>query len=490
MIGTKGRVLIADDEPEMAQMLGRLAHREGLTPMLAKDGAEALQLVRAGGPDVLLADLKMPGMDGMELMRKAKDLDPDLPVILITGFAEVQGAVEAIRAGAHDYLAKPFENHEVIRVVLRALNERRLRLELKHLADHVHHVLSPRETFGPSEAVGKVIAAIERVAKSNFSVVIVGETGSGKEVVARAIHQASARARRPFIPVDCGAVPEMLLESELFGYERGAFTGAEQQTKGKIEAADTGTLFLDEISNMPLSSQAKLLRVLQEKTLCRLGGTKPTHVDVRMLTASGQSLEGLCQSGSFRPDLYFRLNEFTISIPPLRERKEDIPYLAKRFMDITNIELSKSIKGIFPSAIEAMLAYDWPGNVRQLRSVVRRAVLMAEDVITEAHLGLKQKPCELSAEDQLATCSSTPGGGWDDLPLREIVRRNTVHLERQVIAHALRRTGGNKAKAARLLQVDYKTIHSKVKEYGIEFEGEKPTWLRKTARELPMAASS
>ena len=279
----------------------------------------------------------------------------------------------------------------MIRVVLRALNERRLKLELKHLADHVHHVLSPRETFGPSEAVGRVISAIEQVARSNFSVVIVGETGSGKEVVARAIHQASGASRRPFVPVDCGAVPEMLLESELFGHERGAFTGADQQTVGKIEAAHTGTLFLDEISNMPLASQAKLLRVLQERTLYRLGSTKPIHVDVRMLTASSHDLEELCESGSFRPDLYFRLNEYTISIPPLRERREDIPYLAKRFVDIANIELSKSIKGFSPSAIEAMLAYDWPGNVRQLRSVVRRAVLMAEDIITEEHLGLRPK---------------------------------------------------------------------------------------------------
>jgi two-component system nitrogen regulation response regulator GlnG len=330
MSTVRGRILIADDDHEMAQLLGHLVHRQGLTPLLAKDGTEALQLVRAGDPDVLLADLRMPGMDGMELMRKAKDLDPELPVVLITAFAEVRGAVDAIHAGAHDFLAKPFENHEVLRVVLRALNERRLRLELKHLADHVHHVLSPRETFGPSEAAGIVIAAIERVAKSNFSVVIVGETGSGKEVVARAIHQASKRARLPFIPVDCGAVPETLIESELFGHERGAFTGADQQTVGKIEGAHMGTLFLDEISNMPMASQAKLLRVLQEKTLFRLGGAKPIHVDVRMLTASGHDLEGLCESGSFRPDLYFRLNEYSISIPPLRERREDILYLAKQ----------------------------------------------------------------------------------------------------------------------------------------------------------------
>jgi DNA-binding NtrC family response regulator len=471
MSAVQGRILIADDDREMAQLLGHLFHREGLTPLLAKDGAEAVQMVHGGDPDVLLADLRMPGMDGMELMRQAKDLDPELPVILFTGYAEVQGAVEAIRAGAHDYLAKPFDNREVLRVVLRALNERRLRLELKRLADHVHNVLSPRETFGPSEAVGKVIAAIEQVAQSNLSVLIVGETGTGKEVVARAIHQASGRARHPFGPVDCGAVPETLFEGELFGHERGAFTGADQQAVGRIEATNTGTLFLDEISNMPSAAQAKLLRVLQEKTLYRLGGTKAVHVDVRMVTASGTDLEALCERGSFRPDLYFRLNEYTISIPPLRERREDIPYLAKRFVDIANIELSKSIKGFSPSAIEAMLGYRWPGNVRQLRSVARRAVLIAEDIITEEHLGLRPKGREVLTEDEVVG-ATTPGGGWGDRSLREIVRGNTVHVERMAIVHALRRAGGNKAKAARLLQVDYKTLHSKVKEYGIQIDGE------------------
>jgi len=476
----QGRILIADDDSEMAQMLGHLVRREGLTPLLAKDGAEALQLIRAGDPDVMLADLEMPGIDGMELMRSAKALDPELPVILITGFPEVRGAVEALRAGAHDYLAKPFEHQQVIRVVLRALNERRLKLELKHLADHVHHVLSPRETFGPSEAIGKVIAAITQVAKSNFSVLIVGETGAGKEVVARAIHQASGRARQPFIPVDCGAVPEMLFESELFGHERGSFTGADQQTVGKIEMAHNGTLFLDEIPNMPLASQAKLLRMLQEKTIYRVGGAKPIHVDTRMLTASGLNLETLCERGLFRSDLFFRLNEFTITLPPLRERREDIPYLAKRFMDIANIELSKSIRGFSPSATEAMLCYRWPGNVRQLRSVVRRAVLTAEDLISDEHLGLKSgsgsgapgaHAGELLAEDKRADNSATPGQGRDDLSLREIVRSNTVHVERTAIVHVLMRTGGNKAKAARLLQVDYKTLHTKVKEYGIQIEG-------------------
>ena len=476
MSTVQGRILIVDDEDEIAQALGRVVHREGLTPLLAKGGREALQLVRSGDPDVLLVDVRMPGMDGMELMRQAREIDPELPVIVITGYAEVHGAVQAIRAGAHDYLAKPFDHLEVIRVVLRALNERRLKLQLRRLANHVHNVLSPRETLGPSEAAGRVIAGIERVARSNLSVLIVGETGSGKEVVARAIHQASERAQHPFGPVDCGAVPEALFESELFGHERGAFTGADHQTVGKIEAAHLGTLFLDEIPNMPLAAQAKLLRVLQEKTLCRLGGAKPIHVDVRMLTASGHDLEALCARGTFRPDLYFRLNEFTIAIPPLRERREDIVYLAKRFMDVANIELSKTITGFSPPAVEAMLGYRWPGNVRQLRSVVRRAVLMAEEVIAEEHLGLRPRGRECPEEDELAklACASMTAAGGDDFSLRTIVQNSKVHVERMAIAQALRKTGGNKAKAARLLQVDYKTLHSKVKEYGSRIEGEQP----------------
>ena len=473
MSKVQGRVLIADDEPEIAKSLGCLVHRNGLTPLLARDGKEALQLIRAGDPDVLLVDIKMPGMDGLELMRQVRELNPDLPVILITGFAEVRGAVEAIRAGAHDYLAKPFDHHEVVRVVLRALNERRLKLELKTLAGHVRQGPSLRETFGPSEAVGKLISAVEQVGKSNFSVVIVGETGSGKEVVAHAIHQVSPRSRGPFIPVDCGAIPETLLESELFGHERGAFTGAEQQRAGKLEAARAGTLFLDEISNMAPGSQAKLLRVLQERILYRVGGAKPIDLDVRVLVASSRPLEALCDGGLFRRDLYFRLNEYTISIPPLRQRREDVSYLAKRFMDITNIELSKSVQGFSRTAIETLLAYDWPGNVRQLRSVIRRAVLMAGDLITEQHLDLGKNGGPPVA-DGLAADSSTPGGNWDGLPLREVLRRHTVHIERKLITQTLRRTGGNKSKAARLLQVDYKTLHSKVKGYGIQIEGEQP----------------
>ena len=467
-----GKVLIVDDDGEIVESLAELVRRQGLTALAATNGDAALACVRREHPDLLLVDFQMPGKNGLEVMRKAKAIDEDLPVVLLTGFAEVRGAVEAIRAGAHDYLAKPFEHHEVIRVVLRALTERGLRRQLRTLSSQVGQQGPLREILGPSEAATELIGEVQRVAKSNFSVIVLGETGSGKEVVARAIHQASLRASHPFIPVDCGAIPEPLLESELFGHERGAFTGANQQKPGRFEAASGGTLFLDEVSNLPLPSQAKLLRVLQEKTLYRVGGTKPIRVDARVVAASNDDLQMLVDKGSFRRDLYFRLNEFTIHVPPLRQRREDIPYLAKHFMDVTNVELSKQVKGIARCALEAMLAYDWPGNVRQLRSVIRRGVLMAEDSVTAQHLALNQPPAT-RPPTTLADETDQESGS-----LREIVKRHTVSIERGVIARTLHQMGGNQTKTARLLQVDFKTLHSKLKEYGIEINGE-TSWPRK-----------
>ena len=343
-----------------------------------------------------------------------------------------------------------------------------------------------REILGPSEAATKLIGDVRQVAKSNFSVIILGETGSGKEVVARAIHQSSLRSRQPFIPVDCGAIPEALLESELFGHERGAFTGADQQKPGRFETANGGTLFLDEVCNLPLPSQAKLLRVLQEKTLYHVGGTKPIHVDARVVAASNDDLQELVNKGSFRRDLYFRLNEFVIRVPPLRQRRDDIPYLAKHFMDITNVELSKQVKGIARCALEAMLAYDWPGNVRQLRSVMRRGVLMADDSVTAEHLALNQPPA-IQPSLGLADDADQESGS-----LREMVRRHTASIERRIIARTLRQMGGNKTQTARVLQIDSKTLYSKLKEYGIESNGDK-LWPRKPAepqRELRPADSA
>jgi DNA-binding NtrC family response regulator len=389
-------------------------------------------------------------------------MDPDVPIVMITAFAGIQGAVKAIKAGAHDYLSKPFDNRDVVRVIHRALSERELKRKLKELSSRLQENAQLKETMGPSDAVNRIIAEVHRVSGSDFTVVIVGETGSGKELIARAIHEASPRSKAPFLPVDCGAIPETLLESELFGHEKGAFTGAEAQKPGKFETAQGGTLFLDEISNMPLGSQVKLLRVLQEKKVCRVGGTKPMTVNVRLLAASNQDLLELTGSGSFRKDLFYRLNEFSITVPPLRERKEDIPYLAKRFLDLANTELKKNVKGFSELSLNVMFNYPWPGNVRQLRSTIRRAALLADETITEKHLDLKRVPVP-----GLAFTPKVDGTPWKGLSLKEIVEESSTAVEREILTQVMKHVDGNKAKAARLLQIDYKTIHLKLKKLGI-----------------------
>jgi len=463
----KAPILIVDDDKDICEILSVLMRREGLKTLVAHNGDTALNIIRSKMPDVMLLDIKMPGMDGMEVLKRAKDLDEGLPVVMITAYANIQGAVDAIRLGAHDYLAKPFDDHEVIRVVRRALAERDLKLRLRNLSGRIQGDSYIREMMGPSDVVGQLIYEVNCVAKSDFTIVILGETGSGKELLARAIHETSPRSECPFVPVDCGAIPETLLESELFGHEKGAFTGAELKKPGKFEVAKGGTIFLDEILNMPLGSQAKLLRVLQEKKVYRVGSTKPISVDVRLLVASNRDLEDAVISGSFRRDLFYRLNEFTIKTPSLRERREDIPYLAKRFLDLTNRELSKNVKGFSESAVERLIAFDWPGNVRQLRSTIRRAVLLATEIITEEHLDLKT----VSLPD-LAFTSKVQGMPWKNLSLKEIVRRHTIAVEREVLCQVLKYTGWNKAKASRILQADYKTIHNKVKQLGISIDAD------------------
>jgi len=455
-----GRILIVDDEEEIRRLLSRLVAQEGFEPLTVSDGETALDLIRRESPDVLLLDIRMPGLDGMEVLRRVKELDRDLPVIMITAHGIVKGAVEALRAGAHDYLVKPFEHADVIRSVHRAVNDRRLRRTVRVLSDRVREAACLQDLMGSSDQIARISADVACVASCNFAVLIKGETGTGKELVARAIHQASPRASAPFVAVDCGAIPETLFESELFGHEKGAFTGAERQKAGKFEIASGGTLFLDEISNMPPGCQAKLLRALQDKSVPRVGGTKPVSIDIRLLAATNRDLE-TAVSAAFRRDLFFRLNEFTIAIPPLRERKQDIIFLAKRFLDLTNHELQKGVRGFSEPAVERLLRYDWPGNVRELRSAIRRAVLLADQVIDEDHLGLQKAP------QPPVALSGVSAGLNDGLPLKELVRRTIVAVERATLIEVLKQTGGNKAKAARLLQIDYKTIHVKVKEYGI-----------------------
>jgi len=457
-----GRVLIVDDEEGIRDILSRLVAREGYEPLLAADGEEALDLVRRQAPDALLVDIKMPGLDGMEVLRQAKQFDRDLPVVIITSCDLVKDAVAALHAGAHDYIVKPFDHADVVRSVHSAMTDRRLRRTIQRLSEGGSKL---PELMGTSAAIERISAYVARVACSDFTVLLLGETGTGKELVARAIHEQSQRATGPFVPVDCGAIPETLFESELFGHEKGAFTGADRSKPGRFEMAMGGTLFLDEIGNMPTASQAKLLRALQERTVTRVGSNRPLKVDVRLLAAANEDLEAAVARGSFRQDLFFRLNEFVIGIPPLRDRSSDIPFLVDRFLQMTNRELHKNVTGFTDEAMARMLAYEWPGNVRQLRSAVRRAVLLADSVIDEEHLALPRV-----RRPDGAPSSVEPTGG-DDLSLKERVRRATADVERDALVAALRRTGGNKAKAARLLNIDYKTILNKLKEYNIPTPG-------------------
>ena len=316
----------------------------------------------------------------------------------------------------------------------------------------------PPQEDGTQRCGRRIISDVDVVAPSDFSVVIQGETGSGKELVARAIHENSPRSKEPFVPIDCGSIPEALFESELFGHEKGAFTGAVVPKVGRLEAARGGTISLDEISNMPMGSQAKLLRVLQEKKVLRLGATKPIPIDVRIVAASNKDLLGATVTAEFRLDLFFRLNEFAVAIPPLRKRKEDIPYLAKTFLDSTNHELNKNVNGFSKGAIESLLRYHWPGNVREMRSVIRRAVLIAEQIITEKHLDITEM--EAPAPVRAPIVRETPQG---DVPLKELVHQGSQAIEQKALTTVLGFTGWNKAKAARILCIDYKTLYRKVK---------------------------
>jgi len=464
------RVLIVDDEEDVRWSLRRIVEMDGMEAAEATDGEAALDQIRLQSPDVVLLDMRMRGIDGYEVLQRAKALDGDLPVVMITGFGCVRDAVQTVKGGAYDYLVKPFENNEIVLTIRRALNERRLKRKLQCLTDGTEGQLSMLEMMGRSEKVRRLVSEVARVAPTRFSVLITGETGVGKEVVTRAIHQQSGRPPDKWVAVDCGAIPETLIESELFGHEKGAFTGADRVVAGKFESASGGTLFLDEISNLTLAMQGKLLRVLQEKQFYRVGGTRPIAANVRMLTATNQNLDQNVVTRTFRRDLFHRLSEYTIRVPPLRERKEDLIFLAKRFLHLTNEELGKRVRGFSESALDLMLAYNWPGNVRELRNLIRRGVLLAEETVEPKHLSpFTTLGCQ--ADAMVGARASAQPVRIGKSSLREIVARNTSVVERNAVLQALEQTRGNKAAAARMLQIDYKTIHTKIKRYEIPTKG-------------------
>ncbi|MBI2470184.1 MAG: sigma-54-dependent Fis family transcriptional regulator [Planctomycetes bacterium] len=478
-------VLIIDDEADMCEMLSHVLNQAGFTTYTAHNGTSGLEVFNKELPNVVILDIRMPGMNGMEVLKQIKQTSSETPVIIITAYGEIQSAVEAVKHGAFNYFNKPFDNEEVVLTVKKALEERAMRQEIRMLKTQLSFAMPLFEQMGNSAEIAKVNESVECVAPTNFTVVIYGETGSGKELIARSIHNRSPRCGQHFVVVDCGSIPETLIESELFGFEKGTFTGADQKKIGQFEIASGGTIFLDEIGNLPKLMQGKLLRVLQERRIRRLGSNKEIDVDVRVVVAGNERLEYLVESGHFRMDLYQRLNEFCIEIPPLRQRKDDIVFLCKRFLDTTNKELNKNVRGITKEALEILLTYNWPGNVRELKNVIRRAVLLAVDIIEPKHLLIKtqEQRQETGASVEQVTSAANQKDGLtipqvsdmnngNNLSLRDMVAKCVENAEKKMITEVLKRTGGNKSQAAKILKIDYKTMHYKVKNYGIKIQSE------------------
>jgi two-component system nitrogen regulation response regulator GlnG len=460
------KALVVDDEADVREAVVALLAAEGLETVEAEDGESALDLVQRERPDIVLLDLGLPGLDGMAVLRRARVVDPDLTVVMLTGVSDVRVAVEAMQLGAVDYLTKPFMALDLRLRVRRALERRSLLAEIDTLKSELAHGRSLAALMGTSRPIQEVIHRVRQVAGSDFTVLIQGETGTGKELVARAIHHESRRRDKPFIALDCGAIPDTLIESELFGYEKGAFTGADRRKDGHFQLADGGTLFLDEVANLPLPVQGKLLRALQERTVWPLGARTPAVVDVRIIAACNVSLEGETRSGAFRRDLYYRLNEFEITLPPLRVRRDDIMPLATRFLEEACVELKRTACGFSDEAGCRLLDHDWPGNVRELRNVVRRAVLVSGDLVTPADLGA------------LGSDGGVTAAGSTELPLGTLKAardRGAAEAEERAIRAALAAAHGNKSEAARLLKTDFKTLHGKMKQFGIGLTDRRPS---------------
>jgi DNA-binding NtrC family response regulator len=408
----RARLLVVDDEPPQREMLSRILERAGFAVETAPDGKAALEQLQAGPVDLLLTDQRMPNMDGLELLEQVQRLAPGLPVILMTAFGSVSTAVDAMKRGAADYLTKPFERDELLLVVDKAIRQRRLEDEVASLHGVLKDRTKLRNIVGSSAPMQELFSLIERVAFADVPVLITGESGTGKELVARAIHQGSNRASGPFVALNCGAVPETLLESEFFGHERGAFTGAVKAHAGRFEQANGGTLFLDEIGTMRVDLQAKLLRAIQEQEIQRLGSTDTRKVDVRILAATGEDLQQAIRERTFREDLYYRLNVVPIQLPPLRERAEDVPLLVQHFLDRAAGKFSREAPAIAPEALARLQSYPWPGNVRELENCMERLLVLCRG----DRLTVDDLPANLRDGVGIgaggSTASSCPPRGW------------------------------------------------------------------------------
>ena len=454
-------VLVVDDDDDARAALATILAAEGFHAVTAADGETALDRVVSEQPAVVLLDRIMPGLDGIETLRRLKAIAPEVPAIIVTGYGDTSSAVQAMKLGAYDYLTKPLQIDQILIAVRRAAERRELGAEVEGLRSQLDEDRSLRALMGPSREVENILRQIRQVADSDFTILIQGETGTGKELVARAIHQLSFRRTRPFVALDCGGIPETLIESELFGYEKGAFTGASQRKDGYFQLAEGGSLFFDEITNLPLTIQVKLLRVLQERQVRPLGGRGTVPVNVRVLAAYNVRLVDEILAGRFRQDLYYRLNEFVVIVPPLRARPHDIPYLAKRFLTEASMELRRPVVDIHDEALDVLVRYPWPGNVRELRNIIRRAGVLASGLIRPEHLrGL--------VSDSIQTPSAPPAPiAPTGRSLRAIAETAVAEAESAAIRQALHITRGKRSEAARLLRIDAKTLYVKMKRYRI-----------------------
>jgi DNA-binding NtrC family response regulator len=453
------RLLIAEDEPLLRVSIADALSKEGWQVDAAEDGTQAAALFARHQHDVLLADLVMPGLGGLELLRRAKALQPDTTVVIITAFGTVDEAVAAMRDGAADFIAKPFSMSQLLMRLDNICSVRALREQNVRLQEQLAERYSFSNLLGKSRRMQEVFATIREVADSDASVLIHGESGTGKELAASAIHFNSRRRSKPYVRVSCASLPESLVESELFGYEKGAFTGALQRRIGRFEAAHHGTLFLDEIAELPLSFQVKLLRVLQERQIERLGSNQSVDIDVRIVSASLRPLEEEVREGSFREDLLFRINTVVIHLPPLRERREDIPLLCQVFLREFSREKGQEIEGFSEEALELLDAHTWPGNVRELRNVVERAVLFCR--------GPRILPAQLPENIQNPARKDPGQAGRGAVPLQQAVEKAEI----EAIRLALAATSGRRSEAADLLKISRKTLWEKIKSYGIAPEG-------------------
>ncbi|RMF69857.1 MAG: sigma-54-dependent Fis family transcriptional regulator [Calditrichaeota bacterium] len=454
---SQANVLIVEDNEDLCQTLADVLRKEGNKVRTALTGEHALSILNKDIIDLVLLDIKLPDLNGIKILQDIKDMDPDVLVIMITALTDAKPAVEAMKMGAYDYLMKPFELDELKLVVAKALETQNLKREVSRLKTQQHEQFPDNELYGESKPMQELKKMIKIVASTpKTSVLIQGESGTGKELVANAIHNWSARADKPLIKINCSAIPENLLESELFGYEKGAFTDAKSMKKGIFEMANNGTIFLDEISSMQMSIQPKFLRVLETQSFRRIGGTSDIQIDVRIIAATNRNLEDCVEQQTFREDLYYRLKVMVLNLPPLRERTEDIIPLAMLFIERNNKEFGKEIKGIAPGAQRRLLEYRWPGNVRELKNVIERAVILCGAPELEAeHLPLEIQ----NGVSKLSTSNEFTALAGDDDSLEEMERRHIINV--------LKKYNGNKSKTARMLNISRSTLREKMRNYGI-----------------------